>query len=40
MLGTVAPGKQCVPVLKKQIYLNVESLTINVVGRNKGRGEV
>ena len=36
--GTVAPGKQRVTALKKQIFLMMESLVISVVRERKGRG--
>lgn len=38
MTGTMAPGKQCVTALKKQICRVMASPTINVVGEKRGRG--
>lgn len=39
MTGTVAPGKQCVVELKKRMFLVMESPTIRVVRRKRGRGD-
>ena len=39
MTGTVAPGKQCVAVLKKRMFLIMEFPTINVVGEKRGHGD-
>ena len=39
MHGTVAPGKQRVIALKKQMFLVMESPIIRVVGGKSGRGE-
>lgn len=39
MVGTVAPGKQCVIALKKRIFLVIESPIISVVGGKRGRSK-
>lgn len=39
MTETVAPGRQCVTVLKKQMFLVIESPTINVVAEKRGQGD-
>eukprot|EP00064_Thunnus_orientalis_P018752 superscaffoldBa00004421_g18858 len=40
MSGTVAPGKQCVAVLKKRLFLIMEPPPISVVGAKRGQGDV
>ena len=37
--GAVAPGKQCVAALKKQIFLVIESQRMSEIGVKKGRGD-
>ena len=39
MTRIVAPGRQCVVELKKRMFLVMESLTISIVGRKRGRGD-